>query len=44
MRLLNLSAEPDGVIRSWLQSDLDAEVAVTLVERFAVIGYMGHLG
>jgi len=30
MRLLNLSAEPDGVIRSWLPSDLDADVVVTL--------------
>jgi len=30
MHLLNLSAEPDGVIRSWLPSDLDAEVVVTL--------------
>jgi RNA-splicing ligase RtcB len=30
MRLLNLSAEPDGVIRSWLPPDLRADVVVTL--------------
>jgi len=30
MRLLNLSAEPEGVIRSWLPRDLRAEVVVTL--------------
>lgn len=30
MRLLNLSAEPEGVIRSWLPPDLRAEVVVAL--------------
>src|SRR5215208_2164263 len=30
MRLLNLSAEPEGVIRSWLPRDLRAEAVVTL--------------
>jgi RNA-splicing ligase RtcB len=30
MRFLNLSAEPDGVVRSWLPPDLRAEAVVTL--------------
>lgn len=58
MELLNLSAEYEQKLYSWLPRGLNAERIVffpdaclallegyvELVERFAVIGYMGHLG